>query len=130
MLAAAGRLWVEDLAGVALAREQVDLVAAIAAALQHPQPVSGRPRLVQFDWPMHSNRQLDLGPEEARASLLSFTQRQLQELECRAIVCLGDAASRRLASLELAIPIVNLPGTRELLEDPWRKRDAWLALSP
>ena len=129
VLAAAGHLWVEDLGDSALAREQVDLVAAMARALTHPQAPEGRPKLAQFDWPMHGNVQLDLSAREALASLASFLERQLQERECRAIVCLGAAASARLAQLSMACPRVDLPATRELLAEPGLKRDAWVRLS-
>lgn len=128
MLCAARRLWIEDLNGSALAREQVDLVAAMAAALEHPQTSRERPRIAQFNWPMHSNMQLDLGPEEAQASLLSFSQRQLIETRCSAVVCLGDAAAKRISALALDVPVLCLPSTRELLAEPQRKRDAWAAL--
>lgn len=128
VLMAAGRLWIEDLAGSALAREQVDLVAAMALALSHPEAPGERPSIAQFDWPMHGNHQLDLGPEEARVSLESFLRRQMQERDCSAIVCLGEGARTRVSGTDLGAPVVVLPGTRELLQEPVRKREAWAAL--
>lgn len=125
---AGDRLWVEDLHAAVLAREQVDLIAAIAAALLHPEMPSNRPRVAQFDWPLHGNRQLDLGADEAAASLASFLNRQLDERGCIELMCLGDAATARLRGLTLACARRDLPSTRELLAEPLRKRELWAAL--
>ena len=63
-------LWVEDLQGMPLTREQVQLVQAMAQALNRqvaaspePRESNGLPRadVAQFDWPIHTNQQLDLG---------------------------------------------------------------------
>jgi hypothetical protein len=125
---AGARLWVEDLRDAVLAREQVDLIASIAAALAHPEVPSERPRVAQFDWPLHGNQQLDLGPDEAAASLSSFLNRQLDERGCVELMCLGGAATQRLRSLSLACARRDLPSTRELLAEPLRKRELWAAL--
>jgi hypothetical protein len=127
---AGGRLWVEDLAGSPLAREQVELIGAMAGALHHPRTLGERPLVTQFDWPLHSNAQLDLGPDEAAVSLASFLDRQAGERDCVALVCLGEAAAKRLAGLELACATLTLPATRDLLADPRRKREAWERLCP
>lgn len=122
------RLWVEDLDDAVLAREQVDLVASIAAALAHPEVPSERPRVAQFDWPLHGNRQLDLGADEAAASLASFLNRQLDEHAGIELMCLGSAATARLRDLPLDCARRDLPSTRELLAEPLRKRELWAAL--
>jgi len=125
---AGARLWVEDLDDAVLAREQVDLIASIAAALAHPDMPSERPRVAQFDWPLHGNEQLDLGAGEAAASLTSFLNRQLDERGCVEIMCLGAAATARLRDLALACARRALPSARELLAEPLRKRELWSAL--
>ena len=128
VIQAGARLWVEDLDDAVLAREQVDLIASIAAALAHPEVSSERPRVAQFDWPLHGNRQLDLGADEAAASLSSFLNRQLDEHACVEIMCLGGAATERLRPLALTCARRDLPSTRELLAEPLRKRELWAAL--
>ena len=63
-LVAGPYLWLEDLGGRPLAREQVQLVQGMALALAGG-PI--KPDVAQFDWPMHNNRQLDLGAAAASA---------------------------------------------------------------
>jgi len=127
---AAKRLWIEDLGEFPLAREQVELIGAMATALRHPEAVRERPLVTQFDWPMHANEQLDLGPEEAAASLASYLERQAEERGCEAILCLGPKAAERLGRISLGRPQSVLPSTRTLLENPIAKRDAWRILRP
>ena len=122
------RLWLEDLAGEALAREQVQLMTAIGRALDHPQVDRSPARVAQFDWPLLDNPQLDLGAEEARAALVSFICRQVEDQACRAVVCCGDAARERLQGADLPVPLLQLPGSRELLDAPQRKRELWQTL--
>lgn len=127
-LVAGQRLWVEDLGDLALAREQVELIGAIAAALLHPEVNVTRPVVAQFDWPMHGNQQLDLGAGEAAASLASFLGRQIEEQRCVEVMCLGPAAADRLRPLRLACAVRELPSTRQLLRDPLGKRELWAML--
>lgn len=127
-LVAGQRLWVEDLGDLALASEQVELITAIAAALLHPEVTGARPVVTQFDWPMHGNLQLDLGAEEAAASLASFLGRQIEEQHCVEVMCLGDAAAGRVAPLRLACATRKLPSTRQLLHEPLAKRELWAML--
>lgn len=123
VLFAGGLAWLEDLQGRALARDQVALVQAMARA------VSGSPDLagsVQFDWPLHRNRQFDLGPEAARASLAGFLERQLEQRGCRGIVLLG-AGHTTLVPVEQfpAQRIVRTVSSADMLADHRAKRRAW-----
>jgi hypothetical protein len=127
---AAGRLWIEELDDAALAREQVQLMEAIGRALDHPAGAATTPRAAQFDWPLHGNQQLDLGPEEAAAALQGFLMRQLSEHGCRDLMCCGDAARTRLGTADFPVPLRQLPATRTLLQDPELKRELWRSLRP
>ena len=124
-------LWVEDLAGMPLAREQVQLVQAMAGALQNiaggaTVATSGsKPDIAQFDWPMHSNEQLDLGTEAAGAALSSFLRRRL-ELGDLGLVFLGEAAAQRVPSGQLSCDQVVLRhSSTELLVQPELKKQTW-----
>ena len=128
VLHAGDQLWIEELVDAVLAREQVELVAAMARALAHPLVQDEKPGVAQFDWPLHGNTQLDLGPGEAASALAGFLNRQLGERAPARLVCLGAAAAQRVGRLELACPHIELPSTREMLDDPLLKRRAWQVL--
>lgn len=123
VLFAGGLAWLEDLQGRALARDQVALVQAMARA------VSGSPDLagsVQFDWPPHRNRQFDLGPEAARASLVGFLERQLEQRGCRGIVLLGAGHTTLVPAEQFpAQRIVRTVSSADMLADHGAKRRAW-----
>lgn len=124
---AGGCLWLEPLAGPELEQEPLQLIRAMAFALGRKQET---PQVTRFDWPLHSNRQLDLSAGAAAAALTGFVLRQVQERQCRALVLLGRAAGEHLLQPELdGVPIVLLPATEELLAHPQRKREAWQALA-
>ena len=124
---AGGWLWLEDLGDMPLAQEQVQLIAAMAAAVCAG---GDKPVVAQFDWPMHNNQQLDLGPEAATVSLGSFLERQLTDGQCAGLVLLGDAVGPRLPSNLHCPHRIALPGTRAMLEEPALKRRAWAGLMP
>jgi hypothetical protein len=124
----AGRLWIEDLEGDALAREQLALVAAIGRALIHPRRDAEPPRVAQFDWPLSDNPQLDLGAAEAAAALHGFVSRHVAEHGLSSLMCLGERACERLGQHAPPVPLQRLPSTRELLAAPARKRDLWQQL--
>ena len=124
----ADRLWVEELEDALLANEQVQLVAAVARAMVHPAPLAAKPAVTQFSWPLHGNQQLDLGPEEAAASLQGFLQRQLDDTGCVELLCLGEAAAQRLSGLRLPCALRRLPASRAVLANPALKRELWAAL--
>lgn len=134
----AGRwLWVEDLRGMPLARDQVQLMQAMALALEQlsahspaPRESSGLPRadVAQFDWPIHTNQQLDLGEEAARTALLGFLGRKIEQGGL-GLVLLGTAGAQRVPLGELACPRVAVShSTAELLADPSLKKKAWAEL--
>lgn len=124
---AGGCLWLEPLAEPALAPERLQLIRAMAFALVRKQE---NPQVTRFEWPLHSNRQLDLSAGAAAAALTGFVLRQVQDRQCRALVLLGPAAGEHLLQPELdGVPIVLLPATGELLATPQRKREAWQALA-
>ncbi|PLW81901.1 hypothetical protein CWI75_12405 [Kineobactrum sediminis] len=124
---AGGCLWLDTLPAPILPPDQLKLIQAMAHAVAGTQ---GQPTVTRFDWPLHGNRQLDLGPGAAAAALTSFVQRQLQQHHCRALVLLGTDSGDRLQAGELPdIATVSVPlGCAELLAQPLRKREAWLAL--
>lgn len=124
----ASRLWVEDLGDQALARDQVQLMAAIGRALDHPDIEDRQAHIGQFNWPMLENAQLALGADEATAALDGFLSRQLGDHNCKALMCLGETAAKHLASLQLSVPVYFLPASRELLVAPVGKRALWQSL--
>ena len=127
-ITAGGYLWVEELAQLALAREQVQLVHAMALALTGRD---GAPQVQQFDWPLHNNRQLDLGEEAARAGVAGFLQRQFEQQGCQGLVVLGDGSRRRVALDMLGdIPVIHTLDTLTLLANPQLKKQAWRDLQP
>ncbi|MEM1403316.1 MAG: hypothetical protein AAGG55_08300 [Pseudomonadota bacterium] len=121
----ASRLWVEDLGGEALAQDQLQLIAAMGRALQHSDGERVVVTHTQFDWPLHGNMQLDLGNEEAAATLEGFLQRQLDEHGCVELVCLGEAAAERVNGLRLPVAARQIHSSRELLSNATLKKAAW-----
>lgn len=120
-------LWLEALMGAGMSAPQRQLLGAMAAA------VEGRAaelREMPFDWPLHDNPQLDRSAEAAGAALDGFLRRQLEERPCRAICLLGSDAPLGLVPENLGVPLLWLPATREMLEEPLRKREAWQVLAP
>ena len=129
-------LWVEELEGMPLAREQVQVVQAMANALQRvgKGPFNGDPTqarqadIAQFDWPMHNNQQLDLGADAARAALGSFLTRRLAQ-DGLGLVLLGQAAAARVTLGELDCHHISLPhSSADLLARPELKKHAWSVL--
>jgi len=124
---AGGCLWLEPLAGSELAPEPLQLIRAMAFALQRKQE---SPQVTRFAWPLHSNRQLDLSAGAAAAALTGFVLRQVQDRHCGALVLLGPSAGEHLLQPQLdGVPIVLLPATGDMLARPQSKREAWQALA-
>ncbi len=129
-----GWLWLEELDS-SLSPEQLQLVQAMAEALDmircNHDPVSvdripARAAASQFDWPMHTNQQLDLGQEAARASVAAFIQRKLELAECHGLVLLGQACAERVPLGQLACPrVACTASTAEMLRNPLLKKQAW-----
>ena len=126
-LFAGGWLWLEELSGVPLATEQVQLISAMARALNLTPE---KPLVAQFDWPIHTNQQLDLGPEAAVSSLTGFIQRKLVEFKAGGVVILGEPCQRRLPNtLDDSRQWITTVSTRRMLNEPSTKKRAWRDLS-
>jgi hypothetical protein len=129
-----GWLWLEDMDGMPLAREQVQLVQAMAqtlAGVDMPSSAVAGPEIAQFDWPIHTNQQLDLGEEAALASVAGFVGRKLEQQRCRGLVLLGDKCAGRvpLAQLDCA-RAVSTVSSAQMLQNPQLKKQAWRDLLP
>jgi hypothetical protein len=123
-----GWLWLEELPGAVLASEQVQLITAISRALALPQ---AQPAVAQFDWPIHTNQQFDLGPDAAASGLQGFVQRQLTDFNITAVVLLGDECQTRLSAQQLnAERLLTTVSTRNMLEQCGLKAQAWRDLGP
>lgn len=120
-------LWLEELPEAVISREQVTLIRAMTRALGL---VDHQVQVAQFDWPMHNNRQLDLGEEAARVALGSFVARQVEQQGCEAVILLGEASGRRLGELPGELPVVATAGTGQMLSTPAIKRQVWQDLQP
>jgi hypothetical protein len=151
-IAAGDWLWLEDMSDMPLASDQVQLVQAMARALTGvgghavqaatdvarpdvarpdvARPATARPDVEQFRWPIHTNQQLDLGEEAARAALAGFVGRRLEERQCRGLVLLGEACRARVPLEQMAVPTVSTLSTAEMLANPQLKRQVWLDLLP
>tara|TARA_R110002110_G_scaffold415561_2_gene651034 strand:- start:268431 stop:269198 length:768 start_codon:yes stop_codon:yes gene_type:complete len=134
-IAAGGWLWLELLPEFVVSREQVQLIHAMSLALAHISTRRGdtnkavsraAPDVAQFDWPVHTNQQLDLGPEAARAGLAGFVARRIEQKQCRGTVILG-AGSLHYAPRDLLqdVPAIATLGTFEMLADYRLKQQAW-----
>jgi len=125
---AGGWLWLEELPRVALASEQVQLISAMVRALGLPQT---QPAVAQFDWPIHTNQQFDLGPDAASSGLQGFVQRQLTDFAITTVVLLGPECRQRLPTqLAIAERLLNTVSTRSMIGEPALKRQAWRDLGP
>jgi hypothetical protein len=130
-------LWLEELDGLPLATEQVQLVQAMAQALQRvgalvegrsgqESPGPARPQVIQFDWPMHNNPQLDLGAQAARASVAGFIGRKLEQFHCQGLILLGESCKTRVPLDQLGdTPVTATLGSAAMLADPSLKKQAW-----
>ena len=130
-------LWLEELDGMPLAVEQVHLVDAMARALRRAPGRSGVPRLAavkpdvtQFDWPIHTNRQLALDEEAALAAVTGFVSRRLEQFGCAGLVLLGESCSRRVLVGAIGVPAVRTASTAEMLARPGLKPQVWRDLQP
>jgi len=128
-------LWLEDLGGAPLAREQVWLVRSMAHALRVKMSAPGeRPagqvqaQVAQFDWPIHNNQQLDSGIEAAHSAVSGFLGRKFREHGCSAVVLLGHAVTDWVPQEQLPGQVVRTAGTLDMLQRPAIKRDVWLEL--
>jgi len=135
-------LWLEELAGMPLTTEQVQLVQSMALALARqreprtatgtaaPRPGAVPPAVAQFDWPIHTNRQLDLGAAAARASVAGFVGRRLEQHGCHGLVLLGQSCALRVPLQEVKILTVSTASSADILAQPALKRTVWRDLLP
>jgi hypothetical protein len=133
-------LWLEEITDMPLATEQVQLVQSMARALLRGSGdgrenvasadarVATKPEVGQFDWPMHTNRQLDLSEDAARASVVAFISRTLEKHGCRGVVLLGQSTARRVPLSELRMRAAHTASSAEILARPALKRQVWLDL--
>lgn len=139
-------LWLEELGGMPLTTEQVQLVQSMArallaglalrktertpATLDGASPGSTRPDVVQFDWPIHANRQLDQGEAAAQAGVAGFLARRLEQQGSRGLVLLGQGGAARVPLQALDVVVVHTASSAEMLAQPALKRQAWRDLQP
>ena len=134
-------LWLEELGDMPLTTEQVRLVQAMAGALKLVQGESqgqgesiaastARPEVAQFDWPIHTNHQLDLGEEAAQAGVAGFVGRKLEQYGCRGLVLLGQGCALRVPVGELNKHTVSTASSAEILARPTLKAQVWRDLRP
>ena len=134
-----GWLWLEELDGAPFTPQQLQLVQSIAAALARLAGESGTAqaaaadpavRLTQFDWPMHSNLQLDQGKDAARSSVAAFIQRKLEQGECTGLILLGRECEARVPLDQLdCARLARTVSTAQMLHEPVLKRQAWQDLA-
>lgn len=117
----ADRLWLEELEGMPLAREQVRLLCNMARAMGWP---ADQPEVQQFDWPLHNNPQLDQGREAACSALHAFVSRQAAK-GVRAVVVLGEPAAALFGAIAMELPVLYTHASRRLLAQPLLKREVW-----
>ena len=137
-------LWLEEMGDMPLARDQVELVRAMAYALAGvggqaatgaadaglAQPFAAQPDVTHFRWPIHTNQQLDLGEEAARASVAGFVGRRLEQQQCRGLVLLGQSCKARVPLEHLGVSSVGTYSSAEILANPQLKLQAWRDLLP
>ena len=124
----AGRwLWLEETPDGTLASDQVQLVAAMAAALDSAgTSTKVKPVTSQFKWPPHNNAQFDLGDEAARAGLEAFLQRHVDDSSCTGLIVLGEAAGQRLGEAALSVSVLaRTLATRDMIMQPRLKKQVW-----
>lgn len=85
---------------------------------------------MQFDWPIHANRQLDQGELAARAGVAGFLARRLEQNRSRGLVLLGQAGAARVPLGELNVLTVCTASSAEMLSSPVMKQQVWRDLLP
>jgi hypothetical protein len=135
-IACGGWLWLEQLDSAPIAAAQVQLLQAMSVALGLAGTGSAGPTdtgldVSRFDWPIHTNRQLDLGPDAARSSAAGFIRRKLEQLDCRGLVLLGSGCDAWVAVEQLDCErLTRTVSTAAMLRDPMLKKQAWRDLQP
>jgi len=121
-----GILWLEELGDTPLAREQTQLVHAMARAVSRD---AAQGPVTEFAWPLNKNPQLDQGEDAAMAALTGFMNRLIEEYGCRALVLLGKRCRSRIARNAFSsLTLVETAATLEVIADPALKRGVWMDL--
>lgn len=136
-------LWLEEVTGMPLTTLQVQLVQSMALALQAggatrsgatrsdaTRPGTARADVMQFDWPIHTNRQLDQGEAAALAGVAGFLARRLEQYSSRGLVLLGPSGAARVPVQELGVESVCTASSADMLVNPELKRQVWRDLQP
>ena len=137
---AGGLLWLEDLAGMPLSKEQVWLMGAMAQAVgisaarrrgnETGALRTDKPDVAQFDWPIHTNDQFDLGADAARASVAGFVSPAPGPIPVSWPVLLGEACEHRVQVQEPGVTVVRTLSTAHMLAEPASKARVWRDLAP
>ena len=94
-----------------------------------------------FIWPMVNNAQVDQSETAARQTLEAFLSRQVEQLQAKAVMVMGDTAINFISSEPLAtgtlhthpqwqVPVICTGSASPLLDDPSLKRAVWNDLQP
>lgn len=126
LVSAGGWLWIECLEDGLLHKEQLALVHNMAVAVSDPS-VDLFHR--QFVWPMAEHPHLPRDAVAARQSVNAQLERIGKETPYRGVVLMGEAVCQWVGS-EDHPEIVRIPSTRQMLQAPMMKRDAWQVLKP
>lgn len=129
-------LWLELCSEMPLTSDQVWLIEAMSVALEQEvlhltadggdsASVSRKPKITQFDWPLHNNHQLGLDADAARASLIGYVERVLQQHRCQGLVLMGQACEQWVSHAQLEVPSVTIVGSAQVLADSSLKRQVW-----
>lgn len=129
VIVAAQWLWLEELPEPQMRTEQLQLIQAMAFALGGAKAEGAgsiRPEVEYFNWPLHTNQQLDQGIEAARSGVSGFIQRRLEQRQCRGLILLGARCAARVALEQLSCPqVVSTQSTARMLAEPLSKQQAW-----
>ena len=126
LVSAGGWLWIECLEDGLLHKEQLALVHNMAIAVSDP---SAELLHRQFVWPMAEHPHLPRDAVAARQSVNAQLERIGKETPYRGVVLMGEAVCQWVGS-EDHPEIVRIPSTRQMLQAPLMKRDAWQVLKP
>ena len=127
LMVTAGRwLWLEALEDGLIRQEQLQLIQAMARALDGPGvDVSRR----QLDWPLSKHPHLPQDIEAARQTVAGQVQRLAQEFKIAGVMVLGAATVSYLKAVA-GLELIELPSTLAMLREPELKAHAWAAMRP
>ena len=127
LMVTAGRwLWLETIEDGLIRQEQLQLIQAMARALDGPSVnVSRR----QLDWPLSKHPHLPQDIEAARQTVAGQVQRLAQEAKIAGVMVLGSATFPYLNAVA-GLELVELPSTLAMLREPELKAQAWAVMRP